>query len=98
MVVIKRWVRLMLVTRQRLARRPRRASSHTAIRVARKLKAIDVIDVLSGLFILRGVPAHIRSDNGPEFVAHTASLLMCGEAEELKKARPRSRAEILTAG
>ena len=40
-----------------------------AIRVARKLKAIDVIDVLSDLFILRGMPAHIRSDNGPEFVA-----------------------------
>ena len=28
-----------------------------AIRVGRKLKAIDVIDVLSDLFILRGVPA-----------------------------------------
>ena len=40
-----------------------------AIRVARKLKAIDVIDVLSDLFILRGVPGHIRSDNGPEFAA-----------------------------
>jgi transposase InsO family protein len=40
-----------------------------AIRIARKLKAIDVIDVLSDLFILRGIPAHIRSDNGPEFVA-----------------------------
>jgi putative transposase len=40
-----------------------------AIRVARKLKAIDVIDVLSDLFIQRGIPGHIRSDNGPEFVA-----------------------------
>jgi putative transposase len=40
-----------------------------AIRVARRLKAIDVIDVLSDLFIQRGVPGHIRSDNGPEFVA-----------------------------
>jgi len=40
-----------------------------AIRVARKLKATDVIDVLSDQFILRGVPDHIRSDNGPEFVA-----------------------------
>src|SRR4029077_12313403 len=40
-----------------------------AMRVARKLKAIDVIDVLSDLFILRGIPVHIRSDNGPEFVA-----------------------------
>jgi len=40
-----------------------------AIRVARKLKATDVIDVQSDLFILRGVPSHVRSDNGPEFVA-----------------------------
>jgi putative transposase len=40
-----------------------------AISVARKIKAIDVIDVLSDLFILRGIPGHIRSDNGPEFVA-----------------------------
>ena len=40
-----------------------------AIRVARKLKALDVIDVLSDLFSLRGVPGHIRSDNGPEFIA-----------------------------
>ena len=40
-----------------------------AIRVSRKLKAADVIDVLSDLFILRGIPGHIRSDNGPEFIA-----------------------------
>jgi transposase InsO family protein len=39
------------------------------IRINRKLKAVDVIDVLSDLFILRGLPGHIRSDNGPEFVA-----------------------------
>jgi putative transposase len=40
-----------------------------AIRVARRLNSADVIDALSDLFILRGVPAHIRSDNGPEFIA-----------------------------
>jgi transposase InsO family protein len=40
-----------------------------AIRVARRLNSTDVIDVLSDLFILRGVPAYIRSDNGPEFIA-----------------------------
>ncbi len=40
-----------------------------AIRLKRKLNSTDVIDVLSDLFILRGVPAHIWSDNGPEFVA-----------------------------
>ena len=39
------------------------------IRVARQLRSTDVIDVLSDLFILRGIPGHIRSDNGPEFVA-----------------------------
>jgi putative transposase len=40
-----------------------------AIRVARRLNSNDVIDVLSDLFILRDVPGHIRSDNGPEFIA-----------------------------
>ena len=40
-----------------------------AIRVGRKLGSVDVVDVLSDLFILRGVPEHVRSDNGPGFVA-----------------------------
>src|SRR5271154_1341560 len=40
-----------------------------AIRVDRKLKSADVIDVLADQFVLRGAPEHIRSDNGPEFVA-----------------------------
>lgn len=39
------------------------------IRIDRKLKSTDVIDVLSDLFIVRGAPGHIRSDNGPEFIA-----------------------------
>ena len=40
-----------------------------AIKTKRKLNSGDVIDALSDLFIMRGVPAYIRSDNGPEFVA-----------------------------
>jgi transposase InsO family protein len=40
-----------------------------AIRIKRKLNSTDVIDVLTDLFILRGVPGYIRSDNGPEFIA-----------------------------
>ena len=35
-----------------------------AIKVKRKLNSTDVIDALSDLFILRGVPAFIRSDKG----------------------------------
>ena len=49
-----------------------------AIRVARKLKGADVIDLLSDLFILRGVPGHIRSDNGPEFVAKAVQSWITG--------------------
>ena len=44
-----------------------------AIRVQRKLDSLEVINALSDLFILRGVPAYIRSDNGPEFIAHDLS-------------------------
>ena len=40
-----------------------------AIRIDRKRKTVDVIDVSSGLFILRDVPGHICSDNDPELIA-----------------------------
>ena len=40
-----------------------------AIRIDRRLNSTAVIDVLTDLFILRGVPGHVRSDNGPEFIA-----------------------------
>ena len=38
-------------------------------RVKRRLNSRDVIDALFELFILRGIPEHIRSDNGGEFTA-----------------------------
>ena len=40
-----------------------------SIKVARKLNSTDVIDTLLDLFILKGVPDYIRSDNGSEFTA-----------------------------
>ncbi|WP_445322699.1 IS3 family transposase [Roseobacter sp. HKCCD7870] len=40
-----------------------------AIKVERKLNSTSVIDALTDLIILRGSPAFIRSDNGPEFIA-----------------------------
>jgi transposase InsO family protein len=39
------------------------------IRIARKLKSSDVLFELSELFIERGAPDYIRSDNGSEFTA-----------------------------
>jgi transposase InsO family protein len=41
-----------------------------ALEVARQFKAADVIDVLRELIAIRGMPGHIRCDNGPEFIAH----------------------------
>lgn len=40
-----------------------------AIDVSRRLTSEDVLERLSDLFIRRGVPDYIRSDNGPEFTA-----------------------------
>jgi putative transposase len=37
--------------------------------VARKIKTQQVIDQLFSLFVLRGIPEYIRSDNGSEFTA-----------------------------
>jgi transposase InsO family protein len=39
------------------------------IEVGRSIKAKDVIAVLKYLFLVRGTPCFIRSDNGPEFIA-----------------------------
>ena len=40
-----------------------------AIRTARRIRSDDVIHTLTELFVLNGVPEHIRSDNGAEFTA-----------------------------
>jgi len=40
-----------------------------AIMVERRITSQDVIDQLFNLIVFRGIPEHIRSDNGPEFTA-----------------------------
>ncbi len=40
-----------------------------AIKTKRRLNSTDVLDCLNQLFLERGVPEHIRSDNGAEFTA-----------------------------
>jgi putative transposase len=41
-----------------------------AIHVERSILSLDILEILSDLFLLRGVPEYIRSDNGPEFTAN----------------------------
>lgn len=56
-----RWLNIIdEFSRECLASIPRRSWRHQ-----------DVIETLSGLFITRGCPAYIRSDNGSEFTAET---------------------------
>ena len=62
-----------------------------AIRVARRLSSSDVIDTLADLFIARGAPAHIRSDQGAEFVAEAVKAWITGVGTEtayIEKASP----------
>jgi len=40
-----------------------------AIEAARSIRSNDVIGVLEYLFMVRGTPGFLRSDNGPEFIA-----------------------------
>jgi putative transposase len=42
-----------------------------ANRVGRRYQAVDLIDTIEELFRRYPLPTHLRSDNGPEFIAHT---------------------------
>lgn len=62
------------------------------IRVKRKLNSTDVVDALTDLFILRGPPEYIRSDNGAEFIAKKVrAWITVGERllRELQRPLPR---------
>jgi transposase InsO family protein len=51
----------------------------------------DVIDTLADLFIARGAPAHIRSDQGPEFAAEAVKGWIAGVGAKtayIEKASP----------
>ena len=60
-----------------------------AIVVARRLTADDVLATLTRLFVERGVPAHLRSDNGPELCAKVVRgwLHWLGRADAVHRAR-----------
>ena len=63
-----------------------------AIKTERMINSTDVIDTLADLFILRGVPAYIRSDNGPEFVAQ--AVRDRGSRQSVQKQPISSRAHL----
>ena len=46
------------------------------VRVERRWSSAKVIEALADVMVIKGVPEHLRSDNGPEFVAH--DLRKCG--------------------
>ena len=49
-----------------------------AIYVGRSLRSPHVIECLGDLMVQRGVPEHLRSDNGPEFTARAVRLWLQG--------------------
>ena len=66
------------------------------IRVGRKLGSADVIDVLADLFIARGTPGFIRSDNGSEFVATAVKGWISGVGAKTAYIEPGSPWRVAT--
>ncbi len=64
-----------------------------AIRMDRKLKSVDVIDVLSDLFVPCGVPEYIHSDNGREFVARAVREWIAAVGDKTAYITPASPCE-----
>jgi len=67
-----------------------------ALEVDRSITAEKVIDVLVELFRIRGVPKHIRSDNGPEFIAQAIRRWLSLAGVETLYVAPGSPWETVT--
>lgn len=61
-----------------------------ALEVNRRMTSDDVLDVLRDLFVVRGVPQHIRSDNGPEFIAQAIRRFLASAGVETLYIEPGS--------
>ena len=57
---------------------------------AKSISSKRVIDILSWLFSTRGVPQHLRSDNGPEFVAHRVQKWLADQGSQTLYITPGS--------
>jgi transposase InsO family protein len=58
--------------------------------VAKSISSKWVIDILNWLFTTRGVPQHIRSDNGPDFVAHRVQHWLAAQGSQTLYITPGS--------
>ena len=67
-----------------------------AIEVARSFTTRDVIMTLQYLFAVRGAPEHLRSDNGPEFVAKEIQCGWRGRVFARSTSRRRARGKTAT--
>ena len=61
-----------------------------AMMAARHIKSQDIIDQLYDLFLFRGVPDHIRSDNGPEFTSRKIRKWLAGLGVKTRFIEPGS--------
>lgn len=61
-----------------------------ALEVNRKMTSEDLLDVLRDLLVIRGVPKHIRSDNGPEFIARAMREFLANAGIETLYVEPGS--------
>ena len=60
------------------------------IEVERGMDAEDVVSTPEYLFEIRGEPKHIRSDNGPEFIARALMKMLKGQGVECRHIEPGS--------
>jgi transposase InsO family protein len=68
-----------------------------AIQVARRLGSIDVIEMLAELCLDHGVPDHVRSDQGPEFIAMAVREWVAAVGAKtafIEKASPRENGYV----
>jgi len=49
-----------------------------AIRVARRINSLGVLETMADVMLMRGIPEHIRSDNGPEMTAKVVRGWLAG--------------------
>jgi putative transposase len=61
-----------------------------AVEAGRSIRAKDVIGVLEYLFMIRGIPKFIRSDNGPEFIAEAVKRWLLDKEVETLYIEPGS--------